>query len=540
MGRANTLQEHPLNHFFDIAYDMPRWSAPDSTHEWLEHWARREFGAAFAKDVANIMDRYGLYAARRKYELIDMQTFSLINYDEADNVLRGWKQLAKDAQKVYSRLSESARPAFFELVLHPCTAGYVVTNIHITAARNNLYASQRRTSANTLADDVLGLFKEDHELTQRYHRLLDGKWNHIMDQTHLGYDYWSVSHPHYTLIPADRRYRQQPMRNTLPPLAYTQLLEDSVAGPMGVSVEGSNATVPGDDTWHDLSSNTLTLPPIDPYGPKSRWIDVFSRGTEDFTFTVTPKQPWVKASPSSGTITASGKDTDQRVQLSVDWDKAPSGSTTVSIDIALDSKDYGNFGMPTVELPVNKTTVPASFHGFVESDATVSMEAAHTTRNTSTDDTSYTVIPGYGRTLSGVTLLPVLADTQEPPSSPRLEYDLYLFSNASTAKATVYLGSSLNTDPSRPLSYAIALNDAKPEVVQFVPSTPLGSLPSNWETTVSNAVWSNTTSHAVMGGGHKNTLKLWAVEPGVVFQKVVVDLGGVRDSYLGPPESMVV
>jgi hypothetical protein len=32
-------------------------------------------------------------------------------------------------------------------------------------------------------------------------------------------------------------------------------------------------------------------------------------------------------------------------------------------------------------------------------------------------------------------------------------------------------------------------------------------------------------------------LRIWELEPGVVLQKVVVDLGGVRKSYLGPPES---
>jgi hypothetical protein len=32
-------------------------------------------------------------------------------------------------------------------------------------------------------------------------------------------------------------------------------------------------------------------------------------------------------------------------------------------------------------------------------------------------------------------------------------------------------------------------------------------------------------------------LNLWKLEPGVVFQKIVVDLEVVRPSYLGPPES---
>ncbi|KAF9883989.1 hypothetical protein FE257_002430 [Aspergillus nanangensis] len=521
MGDLKGL-ELPLNHYFDLAYDFPRMSSPDSTLDWLKLWAAREFGVS-ANAVADIMNRYGMYAARRKYELLSPQTFSLINYNEADKVLKEWEQLVKDAQKVYNSLSPAARPAFFELVLHPCTAGYIVTNIHITAGKNNLYAAQRRTSANTLANKALELFKEDHQLTQRYHQLLDGKWKYIMDQTHLGYSYW-----------------QQPMRNTLPPLAYTQLLEDSLAGSMGVSVEGSNASVPGDDQWHSLSSNTLTLPPLDPYGPSSRWIEVYSRGTEDIQFTVKPHDPWVKASPSSGRISASGKNTDIRVQLSIDWNNAPVGSSISSIDVSVVSGDYGNFGMPTIQLPVNKTSAPGSFHGFVESDATVSIEAEHTSRNTSDGNVSYEVIPGYGRTLSGVTLLPSLADTQQPPSSPRLEYDMYIFSNTSVVDATVYLGPSLNTDPSRPLKYAIAFNDAEPEIVQFVPSTPLGTLPTTWGATVSNAVWTNTTSHEIVGGGNKNTLKLWAVEPGVVFQKVVVDLGGVRDSYLGPPESKIV
>jgi len=109
------------------------------------------------------------------------------------------------------------------------------------------------------------------------------------------------------------------MRNTLPPLAYTQLLETGLAGNLGVSVEGSNGSVPGDDVYNvALSNNTLVLPPLDPYGPPSRWIEIYSRGTDDFDFRVSPDNPWVVATPSSGRISARGNVTDVRVQITVD------------------------------------------------------------------------------------------------------------------------------------------------------------------------------------------------------------------------------
>lgn len=515
--------EVPINHFFDLAYDMPNWSSPKSSTQWLQAWASRDFGSAVAQEVASIMNTYGMLAGRRKYELVDPSTYSLINYNEADTVLEQWQNLTTRAQNVYNSLSAAAQPAFFELVLHPCSAAYTLYNIHISSAKNNLYAQQRRTSANTWATQTLNLFNQDHQITQRYHDLLGGKWNHMMDQTHLGYDWW-----------------QQPMRNTLPPLAYTQTSEMSLAGNLGLTVESSNGSVPGDSVYNIANSNfTQILPPMDPYGPSSRWIEIFSRGTSSFSFQVKPTVSWVTATPSSGTLGAGGNNTDQRILLTVDWSQAPSGYTIVPINVT-SSTDYGNYNAPGLRLPVNHTSVPDTFHGHVESDGHVSIEPEHyaSATTTSSGNISYAVIPGYGRTLSGVTLLPVTAPSLTFSTAPKLTYPIYLFSQT-TANVTVSLSTSLNTIPARPLRYAIAFDDdPAPQIVQPVPSLPVGTLPAAWNDWVSNAAITNTTKHAVTPGEH--ALNLWALEPGLVFQKVVVDLGGVRRSYLGPPESKIV
>lgn len=514
-------QEVPISHFFDLAYDTPSMSSPDSTMQWLNLWAAREFGKDVASATAGVMNTYGMLAARRKYELLDPTIYSSLNYNESGRVLGEWQSLVDSAQVIYDQLDSATQAAFFELVLHPCMAGHIVHQIHLTAGMQNNYAYEWRQSADKLAQDVLDSFGDDAALTKRYHSLLDGKWDHIMDQTHIGYNWW-----------------QQPMRNVLPPLYYIQRSEVSLGGSLGVTAEGTNGSAPGDSIYNPANSDsTQIMPPIDPYGPAQRYLDVYMRGPGSTSFAVSTDAEWVTASPSSGTLHANGL-SDQRVLFSVDWSAAPAGSTVVNINISSSSENYGNYDMPVAVLPVNKTSVPDSFSGFVESDAHISMEAEHASSNTSAAGVSYGVIPGYGRTLSGVTLFPVTAPSQSAPDGPKLSYTFYSFTHAPTANVTVYTGTSLNTIPDRPLKYAVALDDGQPKTVQPVPDYTLGVLPEMWYDGVANAVFTNTTNMAVKPGRHE--LHLWALEPGLVFQKIVVDLGGVRDSYLGPPESMRV
>lgn len=520
-------QELPMSLYFDLAYDMDRWSY-ENLSAWVLEWATREFGDEHGESIAEIADTYSRYASRRKYELIDPSVFSLVNYREAERVLSEWAELERRAETVYQKLEEPSKPSFVQLILHPIKAAFTVYRIHINAGRNNLFAEQKRSTTNKVAHKVLDDFKRDGQLTAEYHALLGGKWNHMMEQTHLGYNYW-----------------QQPMRDALPPLVFVQESE-ATKGKVAFGVEGSYASVPGDDRFHELNGKVLALPPLSPFGPGSRFVDIFARysGSSLQFWKLVPKDRYIKVEPPTGKV--SGEDAeDCRVEISVDWSSVPTGvelESSVCFQVAntedeLQSLRYDETGH-LITVPVHNPVIPITFkQGFVESDGFISIEAEHYTRSTKHENASYITIKGMGHTLSGVTLWPTSLPTQDPlTGSPLLEYSLLSFSPADPLKITVYCSPSLNfSGKDRPLKYAIALDDGELQYVSIAPTEEKQLVPRDWEQGVADDMWKRSTLHTVVPGEH--VLKLWAIEPGVVFQKIVLDFGGERPSYLGPPES---
>ena len=316
--------------------------------------------------------------------------------------------------------------------------------------------------------------------------------------------------------------RQDPGSNSMPGVKW--LSDRDGSDSIGVAVQGTTAP-----------ATTLTAPQLSPYTATNdvRYIDVFMRGNGTAAFTVKPSVPYVKVTPETGTLTAPGAKSDARVTITVDWASAPSGSSTASLVVSSGSETAA-----TISLPLSNEAAPKDFKGFVEANGVVSIEPEHWTSNTSTETAHYVVIPDYGRTLSGVTIWPVTIPSQTTASGPKLTYNFYAFSQPRSAKLIVYLASSLNTDPKRPLKYAFSIDSGEPTTVQPVSKYALGSNPSGWSEAVIQGGWTVSTTVTVSPGAH--VLNVWALEPGVVFQKLVIDLGGVKSSALGPPESMRV
>jgi len=348
------------------------------------------------------------------------------------------------------------------------------------------------------------------------------------------------------------------MRNTLPAMTYVQTAFVSLAGHVGVGVEGSNATVGGDDKYHANSGNALVLPSLSPYGAATRYFDVFSRGTNSCVWTATPLQPWVKLSQTTGSVGPTGSDT--RVYVSVDWSKAQTMTVNINVTTPCRAIDRYSFKEPIVQLPVDARSVPESFSkGFVESDGHIAIEGPHYQRivpaasSGNASNVTYHTFTNYGRTFGGVGLWPQNTEKLTVATAPALEYDLYLLSNTTAlgpANITVFISPSHNyLGDQTPLEYGIALYPAggaapTPTMVQPVGPFHGQDLPPGWGFAVADSVWGRignytTTRHNVtQAGAYK--LRIWALMPSLIVQKVIVDLGGVRPSYLGPPESFLV
>ena len=491
--------EIPMEFFLNMAWNPSGWTN-ENIGEFTRLWAKREFGSSYATEIADIVTKYAKFNGRRKPELLDPETFSLVDYQEADRVLDEFKSIVGEAEKISSQLPEDQRDAFFELVHHPAKASELMTELYVTVGKNHLYAAQQRASTNDLAAQARALFQADADLSNYYnHTLAHGKWDHMMDQSHIGYTGW-----------------RDPPANVMPAVMELQIPE---AAAMGVAAEGSASAWPS-------AGGEAALPKFDVYNQQRRYVDVFNRGAEDFDFTASASSPWIALSAVHGTVHR-----ELRLFVSIDWGKVPKGSSTGYVSITRTGAGGEDVKVKVEAFnPIEPS--PASLKGFVEADGYVSIDAEHYTRRTGGDAARWEKVDDYGRTLSGMTLFPVTAPSILPPATaPCLEYQVYLF-DPGTVEVQAILGPSLNFVPGRGLRYAISFDEQSPQVVDALAHNSV----EDWSTAVKDNVRKVSSEHTLARSGY-HTLKFCMVDPGVVLEKLVLDLGGVRPSYLGPPES---
>ncbi|PKD19732.1 glycosyl hydrolase [Salegentibacter salinarum] len=482
--------EFPISFFLDFAWD-PESIDAGGLEEYATDWVEKQFGSEYASKISEILNKYTKYNSRRKPEMLSPETYSLINYNEAENVVKDYNQLVEKAEGINKKLPDEYKDAYFQLVLFPVKASANLNELYVATAKNRLYAEQGRAIANSYTEKVKELYKKDSELTEEYHNIADRKWNHMMSQTHIGYTYW-----------------QQPEEQVMPEVSTIEVAEKPE---MGIAMEGSKESWPA-------SNKEARLPEFNSLADQKYYVEVFNKGKGDFNFKVKKKDKWIKVSEEKGSVSDQKK-----LHVSIDWDKASKGKKTGSFSIKQGRNSV------EIEVPIHNIS-SENIKGFVESNNYISMEAANYSKK-GNDEQGWTLVPNLGKTGSTMTSF-----TETPThgvfseDNPYLKYDFHNFSTGEM-KIEFLLSPTLDFHNTGGLRFAFSIDDAEPKIINVHQDTH-----DDWETSVGNNI-TRVISEINLEEKGNHTLKVWALDSGIALQKIIIRKGDVRESYLGPPES---
>ncbi|WP_294298956.1 glycosyl hydrolase 115 family protein [uncultured Chryseobacterium sp.] len=518
-------KEMPIDFIMRYAWNPDAISA-NQTSEYMKDWATSIFGKEHSDEIADIVSTYSKYNLMRKPEVQDPEIFSFVNYHEADRVQERWQDLTARAEALEKKMPKQALDAYYQLVLYPVKASAGVAEIYLAAGRNKLYARQGRGSAGLYADRARELFELDKKLTARYNdSVAGGKWKNMMSDVHIGYKQWSM-----------------PKENSLPPISEVTPLEYPS---LGIAVEGSTDAWPG-------AQGKAELPQFDALDRQQYYIDVFNRGKGLLQFTAKADKPWIKLSTTKGST-----ETEQRIDVKIDWKKAPEGKANGLIEI-----NQGNTKVPIVvntlkkAVPVSK----AAFYGGYSGE--FSIPADKFSSKTAGDHAEWIVLPGLGRAKACMGINPTTAKSSVPEKAPRLEYRIFL-PEPGPAKVLLGILPTQDVNPGRGLRIAVSIDNGDPVIIdarkgyhdefkEYTPENlsrsktlkPLPDFDHNYalisrgkprRTEVfDNQRWLDAALDVKAPGVH--TLKIYMIDPEVVLERIIINPNDQYPSYLGAPE----
>lgn len=181
--------EFPISFFLDYAWNPNAIKAED-LKEYTEQWCAQQFGETHKQELASLLSAYLKYNGRVKPELLNEKTYSLENYNEFERVVGEYRNLVTRANALAAKLEPRQQEAYYQLIQHPIQASANLHELYYYVALNHQAAANNSSEANVYADKAKEHYRQDSLITVEYHQRNNGKWNHMMSQTHIGYTYW--------------------------------------------------------------------------------------------------------------------------------------------------------------------------------------------------------------------------------------------------------------------------------------------------------------------------------------------------------------
>src|SRR6202020_32531 len=102
--------------------------------------------------------------------VLDVNTYSLDHYQEAERVAAEFETVNSNAARIYNGLPQDRRDAFYELVYFPVKAAAQLNELYFAAAKNAAGLRQGRASANDMAARTRDLFQAQTNLMEYFNK----------------------------------------------------------------------------------------------------------------------------------------------------------------------------------------------------------------------------------------------------------------------------------------------------------------------------------------------------------------------------------
>lgn len=508
--------EFSMDLFLAMAYDIDSFNY-DNISLYQARWLSDMFGNEYYEDFVDITNTFYHQSFSRKPEFMGWgyqwttnrhgkerntdTDFSFANYREAELRLAAYDRIGTKVEHILKELPEEQKAGFYQLLYYPVKGCELLNKMVLNGQKNRWYALQQRATANVLKGRVKVYSDSLQTITEGYNSLLGGKWNHIMT-TRQGFA---------------ASYFELPKMETV-------VLSE--ASSLGIWAEG-------EDVLKGMSSFHM-LPMYNTYFRQSHFFDIFNKGTNSINWNIKVSEDWIQINQEKGNTA-----TEDRIWVSVDWTKVPvgdriSGIIEVTADGTQKENIYVSVFNPSSPSLAEMDTL------FVEHNGYVSINAEDYHRKVENDDIKIMTIPNLGFENASVQLGNPIAPMQRTGSSivPRVEYDFYTFEQGSVDVYTYVLPTfTLSADKDYAgheatnieTRYGVCIDDGP----VMNPSTSSFEYAQIWyESALKNCRINKTTLHINKPGKH--TVKVLCGDAGTVLQKVVLDFGGMKRSYLGP------
>lgn len=163
--------------FLDMAWDAKKWT-PENATQYVQNWAAETFGAAFAVEISAIKNQYYQLAQSGKPEHMGMLQFDTAAKNKR---LAAYTDLVTKVDKVKSRIPDSLKDAYFELIEYPAKGAALMNQKFFYAQMSLEVAEINKKLALDYSQKAKNALEQIISLTHYYNKEIEnGKWDGII------------------------------------------------------------------------------------------------------------------------------------------------------------------------------------------------------------------------------------------------------------------------------------------------------------------------------------------------------------------------